>query len=150
MEFGAHEDALLLRLDVLGLPLLEQTPEFGEQFEAYAAALVLRMTPGSSLAERVREAIAEGLLEGSIKEATVAERLAMSPRTMHRRLVEAGTSFRKIRNELLRQRAEKLLLERRVPIGEVSYLLGYADPSNFHRAFHRWTGHTPAEWRRQS
>jgi AraC-like DNA-binding protein len=34
-----------------------------------------------------------------------------------------------------------------VPIGEVSYLLGYAEPSNFHRAFRRWTGRTPAEWR---
>lgn len=52
-----------------------------------------------------------------------------------------------IRDELLRERAEALLRERRVSIGEVSYLLGYAEPSNFHRAFRRWTGFTPAEWR---
>ena len=71
----------------------------------------------------------------------------MTVRTMHRHLDDAGTSFRNIRDELLRQRAEALLLERRVPIGEVSYLLGYAEPSNFHRAFRRWTGFAPAEWR---
>ena len=147
IDFGADEDALLLRRDVLSLPLPERTPEFVEQFEAYASALIRRMTPQSSLVERVREAIAEGLLTGSANEAIVAQRLSMTVRTMHRHLVEAGTSFRKIRDELLRQRAEELLLERRVPIGEVSYLLGYAEPSNFHRAFRRWTGFTPAEWR---
>jgi AraC-like DNA-binding protein len=68
---------------------------------------------------------------------------------MHRQLVKAGTSFREIGEELLRQRAQELLRERRVPIGEVSYLLGYAEPSNFHRAFRRWTGLTPTEWRRR-
>ena len=62
-------------------------------------------------------------------------------------LDDAGTSFRKIRDELLRERAEELLRERRVPIAEVSYLLGYGEPSNFHRAFRRWTGLTPAAWR---
>jgi AraC-like DNA-binding protein len=131
----------------LKLPLVESTPELGTRFEAYAAALVGRMSPQSSLVERVREEIAEGVLIGSAMEAAVAERLAMTVRTMHRRLDEAGTSFRKIRDELLRARAEELLRERRVPIAEVSYLLGYGEPSNFHRAFRRWTGLTPAAWR---
>jgi AraC-like DNA-binding protein len=150
VEFGADEDALFLRPDVLALPLPEQTPEVAEQFEAYAAALIRRMTPQSNVVERVREAIADGLLTGSGKESVVAQRLAMTVRTMHRQLVEAGTSFRQIRDELLRERAEELLLEHRLPIGEVSYLLGYSEPSNFHRAFRRWTGLTPAEWRERT
>jgi AraC-like DNA-binding protein len=147
IEYGADEDALLLRREILSLPLPEKAPEVAEQFEAYASALVRRMTTESSLVDQVPETLAEGLLTGSTKEAMVAQRLALTARTMHRRLVDAGTSFRQIRDELLRQRAEHLLLERRVPIGEVSYLLGYAEPSNFHRAFRRWTGRTPAEWR---
>ena len=121
-----------------------------QQFEAYAAALIRRMTPPSGIVERVREAIADGLLTDSAKEAVIAKRLAMTVRTMHRRLVEAGTSFRAVRDEMLRQRAEELLRQGRVPIGEVSYLLGYAEPSNFHRAFRRWTGLTPAEWRERA
>jgi AraC-like DNA-binding protein len=147
IKFGANEDVLLLERDILSLPLTEQTPELAGQFEAYASALIRRMTPQSSLVERVRDAIAAGLLTGSTKETIVAERLAMTARTMHRHLAAAGTSFRKLRDELLRQRAEELLLERRMPIGEVSYLLGYAEPTNFHRAFRRWTGCTPDEWR---
>ena len=147
VRFGARQDVILLRSDVLKLPLVESTPELGAEFEAYAAALVGRMTSQPSLVERVRKEIAEGLLIGSANEGAVAQRLAMTVRTMHRRLDEAGTSFRKIRDELLRERAEGLLRERRVPIAEVSYLLGYGEPSNFHRAFRRWTGVTPAEWR---
>ncbi len=147
VRFGAERDVLLLRPDVLHLPLVESTPELGASFEAYAAALVGRMTPQASLVVRVKDAIAEGCLVGSAREAAVAQRLAMTVRTMHRRLDDAGTSFRQIRDELLRERAEALLRERRVPIAEVSYLLGYGEPSNFHRAFRRWTGLTPARWR---
>jgi AraC-like DNA-binding protein len=147
VRFGAKQDVLLLPLATLDLPLVESTPEVQSEFEAYATALVRRMTPRSSLVERVKEAFAEGFLTGSATEVAVAQRLAMTVRTMHRRLEEAGTSFRKIRGEFLRERAEGLLREHRVPISEVSYLLGYGEPSNFHRAFRRWTGLTPAEWR---
>jgi AraC-like DNA-binding protein len=147
VRFGAAEDVLLFSADVMSLPLVESTPELGQQFEAYTAALVRRMASQSGLAERVREEIAQGLLTGSAGEEAVARRLALSVRTMHRRLDEADTSFRKIRDALLRERAEELLREGRVPIGEVSYLLGYGEPSNFHRAFRRWTGLTPTEWR---
>jgi AraC-like DNA-binding protein len=147
LEFGVGEDALLLRRETLLYPLPEEAPEVAEQFEAYAAALIRRMLPETSVGERVREAIAEGLLAGSVSETAVAERLTLTVRTMHRHLVEAGTSFRRIRDDVLRQRAQELLSERRVPIAEVSYLLGYSEPSSFHRAFRRWTGFTPAEWR---
>jgi AraC-like DNA-binding protein len=150
IAFGAREDAFLLPREVLRLPLPEHTPEFVEQFEAYATVLIRRMTPRADIVEQVREAIGEGLLTGSARESAVARRMAMTVRTMHRHLVEAGTSFREIRDELLRRRAEQLLRERRVPIGEVSYLLGYAEPSNFHRAFRRWTGLTPNEWRERA
>jgi AraC-like DNA-binding protein len=48
---------------------------------------------------------------------------------------------------LLRERAETLLRKDHLPIAEVSYLVGYAEPSTFHRAFRRWTGQTPSRWR---
>lgn len=147
LEFGADEDVLLLPPEVFALRLADPAPDFVEQFETYAAALIRRMRPQSSLVERVREVISEGLLTGAAKEAQVAHSLGMTVRTMHRQLAAAGTSFRGIRDELLSQRARELLGERRIPISEVSYLLGYAEPSTFHRAFRRWTGLTPAAWR---
>ncbi|HEY2808570.1 MAG TPA: AraC family transcriptional regulator ligand-binding domain-containing protein [Steroidobacteraceae bacterium] len=149
VEFGADEDVVLLSPDVAALRLIEPTPEFVEQFESYAAALIRRMQPPASFLERVREAIAEGLLTGGASEGAVARSFAMTVRTMHRHLVGAGSSFREIRDELLLHRAQELLRESRAPIGEVSYLLGYAEPSTFHRAFRRWTGLTPSQWRKR-
>ena len=147
VHFGADEDALVIDKARLDIPLRDSTPELGKQFEAYAAALIQRMAPGRDFAEAVRTVLADGLLTGMTREADVAARLAVTPRTLPRRLVAANTSFREIRDVLLRQRAEALLREQRLPIAEVAYLLGYAEVSSFHRAFRRWTSFTPAVWR---
>jgi AraC-like DNA-binding protein len=146
-RFGADEDALLFEPRVLDLPLPECAPEMAERFEAYASVLIREMQPDASFADRVRDVLGKAILTDSANESDIARHFTMTIRTLHRRLEESGTSFRKIRSELLRQRAEQLLRQRRIPIAEVSYLLGYAEPSNFHRAFRRWTGLTPTEWR---
>ena len=73
----------------------------------------------------------------------------MTPRTLHRHLVENGTTFRQLKNSLLRGRAENLLRDRKISLTEASYLLGYSEPANFNRAFRRWTGLTPNVWREQ-
>lgn len=147
IAFGAADDALIFRRDVLDLPLPEQTPELDGMFDVYAAAAIRRMTPQATFVDRVREALSEGLLTEATNESAVAKQLGITVRTLHRRLAESQSSFREIRRELLRARAEELLREPRLPIAEVSYLLGYAETSNFHRAFRRWTGVTPAIWR---
>jgi AraC-like DNA-binding protein len=72
-----------------------------------------------------------------------APRLHMSPRTLHRRLEEEGTSFRQVLTEVRRELAARHLSERRLAIGEIAFLLGFSEPSAFHRAFKRWTGHGP-------
>ena len=147
VRFGAGDDALIFRRDVLDLPLPEHTPELAEMFGSYAAALVRHLKPETAFVDRVREALVEGLLCDAANEAAVAARLGITVRTLHRRLAESENSFRQLRTDLLRGRAENLLREQQVPIAEISYLLGYADPSTFHRAFRRWTGVAPAEWR---
>jgi AraC-like DNA-binding protein len=101
-----------------------------------------------SLAQRVRRALAarDGFL--ALEDAAAA--LHMSPRTLKRRLQEAGTSY----SELLdKERCERaLLLLRSVDrsLEEVAARLGYSTVPNFARAFRRWTGQTPAGWRRAS
>ena len=147
IEFGAVEDSLVFRGNVLEAPLPECAPELTEMFEAYAGALIKQMAPELSFIERVQEALAEGLLTEATSETAVAQRMGITVRTLHRRLAASDTSFRQVRSDFMRSRAEQLLREPRLPIAEVSYLLGYAEPSNFHRAFRRWVGVTPAQWR---
>jgi AraC-like DNA-binding protein len=147
IDFGAEEDSVILAEDVLALPLPEAAPEMSAELEAYAAALIDRMKEDDPIVDRVRGTLAEALMAGEATEIEVARRLAMTPRTLRRRLSAAQSSFRALREEVLRARALKLLREDRLSIGEVSYLLGYAEPSNFDRAFRRWTGIAPSEWR---
>jgi AraC-like DNA-binding protein len=79
----------------------------------------------------------------------VAARLHLSPRTVHRRLEEEGSSFRGIKDALRRDLALARLAKTRDPIAEVAADLGYADTSAFYRAFVEWTGMAPAHYRQR-
>lgn len=145
--FRTPRDVLVLPKAYLDLPFRESAPEVGEAFEAYAAAMISRLTKAEDLPAEVGSAIEDGLLTGASNEAQVASELGMTPRTMHRRLTSFGTSFRKLKHAVIVRRAKELLEAAEPPLAEVSYLLGFSEPSSFHRAFRRWTGMTPAQWR---
>jgi AraC-like DNA-binding protein len=78
----------------------------------------------------------------------VARVLALSPRTLTRRLEEAGTSFTAILDETRRALAEQYLARTEFSVAEVAYLVGFAEASSFNRAFRRWTGRAPGDVRR--
>ncbi len=78
----------------------------------------------------------------------VAVRLGMSTRNLQRHLHEEGTSFHKLLDKTCHQMAVHQVREQRLPLGEVAFLLGYSEVSAFHRAFRRWTGMSPAQFRR--
>lgn len=77
----------------------------------------------------------------------LADRRHVSPRTLKRQLAAHGTSFQHLLDELRRDRALALLEDEGIAIDRIAELLGYADPSNFNRAFRRWMGTSPSEWR---
>jgi AraC-like DNA-binding protein len=116
-------------------------------FEGYAAAMIHRIGAEATFVDRVREVLSEALLHGTAGEEAVAREMGVTRRSLRRHLAESGLTFRRIREGLQRARAESMLREARLPIAEISYLLGYADASTFHRAFRRWTGSTPGDWR---
>lgn len=145
--FGHTRDALILPKKYLELPFRGSTPELGALFESYAAAAVSKLTPSDDLLVQVQTALLEGLLTGKSAESDIAARLGMTSRTLHRRLAAAGTHFRRLREDMVLKRAKTLLSRTVVPLAEVSFLSGFSEPSSFHRAFRRWTGMTPAEWR---
>lgn len=80
--------------------------------------------------------------------AAMAQRLAVSPRTLKRHLQQAGVSYRQLQDEARYRQACKLLADRRKRISDVAFALGYNDVANFSRAFKRWSGQTPREFRR--
>ena len=73
----------------------------------------------------------------------------MSTRTLQRRLQDENTSFQQLLDETRRELAMQFLRQKRMTLLEIAYLLGFADPSNFFRAFKRWFGMPPGQFREQ-
>lgn len=80
----------------------------------------------------------------------VAARLNMSPRTLHRRLADAGLSCQELIDDVRRRLAEEFLRNTQLPVEEIAGRTGFSDASNFRKAFKRWSGDTPANYRRRA
>ena len=96
---------------------------------------------------RVRARLIDLLSAGDVAQQDVADSLHMSLRTLQRKLHKENTSYKALLEETRRQLAGQYLRQARLSVSEVTYLLGFSEPSNFTRAFKRWTGHTPSEFR---
>jgi AraC-like DNA-binding protein len=111
-------------------------------------ALVERDQRGSeSLSARVRRLTVEHLGKTPVTPDAVARALAVSCRTLSRRLADEGTSFRAIVDDVRRELACTLLLDRRLSVADVAFFLEYSEPAAFNRSFRRWTGQTPRAFR---
>lgn len=71
----------------------------------------------------------------------------MSPQTLRRRLKDEGTSYQKLKDQLRRDMALFYLDQPDISIQGIAEMLGFAEPSTFHRAFKKWTGMTPGDYR---
>jgi AraC-like DNA-binding protein len=147
VRFDQAENRIVFPAEVLSRPILTADPIATalarEQCERELAAL----GEGALLAVRVRALVRERSYPA---QAEVAKRLAVSERTLKRRLAELGTSYSAIVDEARKQEALLLLEDARVPIDRIAERLGYFDAANFARAFKRWTGRTPGEQRARS
>jgi len=105
------------------------------------------ITRESSFKERVRACLVEILASGQYSMADVASKLAMSSRTLHRRLKEEDTTFQGVLDELREELARHYLCVSDYSSTEIAFLLGYEETNSFYRAFRAWTGNTPDEIR---
>ncbi len=100
-----------------------------------------------AMSTRVRRLLVEHLGQSVLTLDAVATALAVSRRTLTRRLAEERTSFRQILDDVRRDFARALLQDRSLNIGDIAFFLQYSEPSVFHRSFRRWTGRTPQAFR---
>jgi AraC-like DNA-binding protein len=101
------------------------------------------ITRESSFRDRVRACLLEMLASGHYSMADVASKLAMSSRTLHRRLQAEGTTFQRVLDELREELARHYLSVSDYSGTEIAFLLGYEETNSFYRAFRAWTGQTP-------
>jgi AraC-like DNA-binding protein len=98
-------------------------------------------------AAQLRRTLRQLVEEGAVTADRAARELGLHPRTLDRRLSELGTSYRAILDEVRSEVARHLLRDSDLGIVEIGSLLGYANPSALTRAFRRWSGYAPAQWR---
>ncbi len=147
--FSASRVALVLDPAALDAPSRRADPLVSELLARNAAA-ALDARPRCGGAERqVVEALTRLLPSGLPRMADVARELGSSPRSLRRRLAEEGLTFEALRDETLRALALERLENPRVSVAEVAYLLGFSEARAFHRAFRRWTGVTPGQFRKR-
>ncbi len=101
------------------------------------------LTQEASFRDRVRACLLERLASGHYSTTQVASKLAISNRTLQRRLREEGTTFQQVLDELREELARHYLSATDYTSAEISFLLGYEEPNSFFRAFRAWTGKTP-------
>ena len=101
------------------------------------------------LSGHVRQMIVEKLGATTLTPDIVAQALAVSRRTLSRRLAEEHTSFRHILDDVRREFACALLHDPSLSVADVAFFLQYSEPAAFNRSFRRWTGRTPGEFRHE-
>ena len=146
--FGASADRLCFSLEEWEAPTVTADEALARLMEEHARVLAQRIPQsGTGFRAEVQKTIASKLPEGGSAD-VVARALHVSVRTLQRKLVENGTTFREVYETVRGQLAEEYLTDRKVSIAEVAFMLGFSDQSSFNRAFSRWTGESPGRWRR--
>ncbi len=146
VEYSARENALYFSKDALDSHLPTANPQLARVNDQVVTEYLARFDKGST-AIRVRVKLVDLLPAGNVSQQDVAESLHMSLRTLQRKLAGEDTSYKKILDETRRELANQYLREGSLSVSEVTYLLGFSEPSNFARAFKRWTGRSPTEFR---
>jgi len=147
VSFEADADRLCFADPEWHAPTESADEALAHLLEDHARILAQRMPKGASgFRAEVQQAISAALPEGR-SAAAVARALHISVRTLQRRLVDTGTTFRELSEAVTAQLAAEYLTDPSVSISEVAFLLGFSDQSSFHRAFRRWTGKSPGRWR---
>ncbi len=148
VEFGAERTALFFDKALLDRPLPYSNPELTRINDQTVIDYLARFDR-DNIIMRVRSEIIEQLPSGPPSQEKVASSLHMSLRNLQRRLQEEETSYKGVLDSVRQDLATQYLDTSHRSIGEIGYLLGFSEPGNFARAFKRWIGVTPQEYRGQ-
>lgn len=149
VRFGVDRASILFDRHYLSLPLTRSAADLDSMLKGALRLTVLPYRPyrrDRLLVERIRRVLREA--RGRIPGAEdVASELALSTRTMHRRLREEATSLRDLKEEAKLELAKRELMRGRTPIKRIAEIAGFRNEKSFSRAFRSWTGASPREFR---
>ncbi|MEE2897095.1 MAG: AraC family transcriptional regulator [Gemmatimonadota bacterium] len=148
VRFECAKNGLVFEPESLATLVTPVDPGLSRAVAERADEALSALDSAKSISDRVCAKIRLRLRGDGVTAESIAKTLGMSPRTLRRRLEGEGTSFQDLRDAVRKERAVEHIRETELAISEIAYLLGFGETSAFHRAFRRWTGKTPAQYRR--
>lgn len=146
LHFNAPQYALVFSRTDMEAPLPTANAALAQLHDRFAGDYLARFSC-TRVTHQVRQVLCRLMPQGEPKREAVAGALHLSQRTLQRRLEDEGTTFQQLLDDTRRELAEQYLAQPSLTLLEIAYLLGFADPSNFFRAFKRWFATTPGEYR---
>ncbi|HEX4164964.1 MAG TPA: AraC family transcriptional regulator [Bryobacteraceae bacterium] len=147
VRFGARHNRLFFRVEDIDQPFITSNPDLLELIAPQLEAELRQHLMNKSLKEQAKGILKRSLAGQPPRLEDVAAELRMGARTLQRKLLEEGATFHTLMEEARHEMAQHYLRQRSLELNETAYLLGYEDPNSFIRAFHKWEGTSPGEWR---
>ena len=147
--FNAEEYQIVWPKALMDEPVIQANPELYEVFEKYVKEIMEQIDRDEPVSRIVNKHLLDLIQKNDATLEAVASRMAIGPRTLQRKLRDEGLSFNTLLGNVRKEIAVYHLKRDMLTITQISYLLGFSEPSVFHRSFKKWTGVTPADFRRR-
>jgi len=148
LEYDQATNQIVFDLEQANIQLLGSNPLITESHEKLLNEFLRRVNK-DDLSHVIIAKICEVLPLGAPSQTDIAKQLNMSLRNLQRKLHNQGTSFKDILENTRKKLTLDYIEQQDLSLSEISYLVGFSNTSNFNRAFKRWTGKTPGEYRSQ-
>jgi len=144
--FGQKENSFTVDTNFIAMPIPMANPGLLEYFERYAENFLTEMERKDTHTRAVTKIILSHLDDEGLSINKVAKEMAVSVRTLQNKLEEEGVIFSNLLRDI-RQRLAKQYLRENYTVEQITYMLGFSEPSVFRKAFKKWSGFTPREYR---
>ncbi|MGZ9225778.1 MAG: AraC family transcriptional regulator ligand-binding domain-containing protein, partial [Anaerolineales bacterium] len=147
--FDKKDNSFTIDMSIVNTPILLANPGLLEYFERYAQEFLAEMDRKDEHTRTVTKIILSKLDDEALSINKVAKEMAVSVRTLQKRLEDEGVLFSDLYKDIRQKLAQKYLREN-YTVEQITYLLGFSEPSVFRKAFKKWSGITPREYREQT
>ncbi|HVN54923.1 MAG TPA: AraC family transcriptional regulator [Anaerolineaceae bacterium] len=144
--FGQKENSLTVDWAIGNIPVLMANPTLLAYFEKYAQDFLAELDRPKEHTRAVTKIILSRLDDEKLSIEKVSKEMAVSVRTLQKRLEDEGVIFSDLHRDI-RERLAKQYLRENYTVEQITYLLGFSEPSVFRKAFKKWSGATPKEYR---
>ncbi|MDX1812672.1 MAG: AraC family transcriptional regulator [Gammaproteobacteria bacterium] len=146
VEFSAKQNIIVFPKRPIDMPLPTGNPDMLRASDKIITDYLAHLRR-DDIAVQVKSKLIECLSSGQPTQDSVAIALNMSARTLQRRLHQEGTSFKTLLEETRKDLSKQYIKNSNLSFNEITFMLGFSEQANFTRAFRRWTGHSPSEYR---